>query len=136
MPLSAQYKTFSTLKPEEKNNIPPCIECQDLDHRKKMLDDHEIICIDLYATWCQPCKEIAPKFAELAQLYNTPGRCLLFKENVDHGLTRDYNITGIPAFIFYRRGQLVRKQDGSPLDVIGGDINKVRNILDKLLGRG
>ena len=87
----------------------------------------------LYTNSCQPCKVVSPNFAELAQCYNNPGKCLLVKEDVDLGLKSDYKITGIPAFIFYINGKLLIHHDGSPVDVIGGDIKKVQNILDKLL---
>lgn len=131
-----QYASYGSLAPKEEKKTYNCMEFQSLNHRKKMLTENAIVCVDLYANWCQPCKVVAPKFAELAQRYNNPGKCLLAKEDVDLELTRDYQITGIPAFIFYRHGQLLRNQNGSPVSVIGGDIQKVGTILDKLLGGG
>lgn len=130
-----QYASYKSLGPkDETKNQYVCTAVQNLEHRKKLLTENTIVCIDLWASWCAPCKIVAPQFAELAKQYNNPGRCLLVKEEVDLELTRDYQITGIPAFIFYRGGQLVRDQDGTPVCVVGGDINKVRRILDKLLG--
>ena len=135
MPREKQYASYKSLAPkEEKKNQYPCTEVQNLEHRKKILTENSIVCLDLWADWCNPCKVVGPQFAELAKQYNNPGRCLLAKENIDLELTRDYQITGIPAFIFYRQGQLLRDQDGTPVSVVGGDINKVRAILDKLLG--
>ena len=137
MPREKHYASYGSLAPTENTKQTyTCMEMQDLQHRKKMLSENSIVCIDLFADWCEPCKIVSPKFTELAQQYNNPGRCLLAKENVDLELTRDFQITGIPAFIFYRHGQLLRQQDGTPVAVIGGDINQVREILDKLLGQG
>ena len=135
--MQKQYKTFSSLAPkEEKSNIPPCTEIQDLNHRKDIIAQNQIVCIDLFADWCEPCKTVTPQFTKLAQQYNIPGRCMLVKENVDRELTRDYRINGIPAFIFYRNGQLVQNEDGSPVEVVGGDLPKVQETLNKLLGQG
>lgn len=136
MPLDKQYASYRSLAPKKKTASYVCMEMQDLKHRKKMLDEHSIVCIDLHADWCEPCKVVSPKFAELAKQYNIPGRCLLATENVDLKLTRDFQITGIPAFIFYRGGQLLKEQDGTPVAVIGGDIDRVKQILDKLLSQG
>ena len=137
MPHEKQYASYSSLAPKEDNRQKyTCMEMQDLNHRKKMLTENAIVCIDLYADWCAPCKIVSPKFAELAQQYNNPGRCLLAKENVDLELTRDFQITGIPAFIFYRHGELLRNQDGTPVAVIGGDLPQVQQILDKLIAQG
>jgi thioredoxin 1 len=133
MPRDKQYASYRSLVPKnEKKSEYQCMEVQDLHHRKKLLSDHSIVCIDLYADWCEPCKVVGPQFVELAKQYNNPGKCLLARENVDLKLTRDYQITGIPAFIFYVNGQLVRDKD-EHFSIIGGDINKVRQVLDKLL---
>jgi thioredoxin 1 len=134
MPHLKQYASYKSLAPKE-NNTPKytCMEIQDLQHRKKMLSEHDLVCIDLFADWCEPCKYIGPKFAELAQQYNIPGKCLLAKENVDRELTRDCQITGIPAFIFYYKGKLIEEKDGTPIYVVGGDIPRVKEILDKFL---
>ena len=133
-----QYASYQSLAPKEekKADTYACMEMQNLEHRKQVLMDNYIVCIDLYADWCQPCKHIAPQFAELAKRYNNPGVCILVKENVDMELTRDFQITGIPAFIFYRGGQLVRHPDGSPVHVMGGDLKKIEEILDNLIGQG
>jgi len=137
MSRTKQYASYKSLAPSEKKSSSyTCMEMQDLQHRKKMLTNNSIVCIDLHADWCEPCKTVGPKFSELAKQYNNPGRCLLAKENVDLELTRDFQITGIPAFIFYRQGTLLKEDDGTPVAVIGGDLDRVRQILDKLLGQG
>lgn len=134
MPHEKQYASYKSLASKEDNGPKyTCMEMQDLQHRKKILSENTLVCIDLFADWCEPCKVIGPQFAKLAQQYNISGKCLLAKENVDLELTRDYQITGIPAFIFYHNGRLVREKDGNPVQVVGGDIGKVQQILDKFL---
>jgi hypothetical protein len=77
---------------------------------------------------------IKPAYKALAAEYNNPGSCLLVQEDVDLGLTSDdYNVSGIPCFIFYRRGQILRDEKNEVISVVGGDLKKVRFILDKLL---
>ena len=58
---------------------------------------------------------------------------MLVKENVDLELTRDQNIGGIPAFLFYKGGQPVKTEDGENLMVLGGNLKKVEEILQNLL---
>lgn len=135
MSKTANYKSYKDLveKKEENNDGFICMEVQDLQHRKKILTQNHIVCIDLWADWCGPCKHIAPQFARLAQKYNSAGKCMLVKENVDLDLKRDVEITGIPAFIFYRGGRLMKTEKGEPLMVLGGDMNKIEEILTNLL---
>ena len=132
----SQYKTYSSLKPEEKQHIRPCMEIQDMKHRRKIITENYIVCIDLNAEWCGPCKEISPAFAKLAEKYNMTGKCMLVKENIDLKLTTDYDVQGVPAFIFYRGGQLLKNQDGKTVDVVGGDLKTVEEIVEKLLAQG
>ena len=137
MPRDKIYASYGSLAPKQEDKpVYSVLEIQDLQHRKKTLSGNSIVCVDLFADWCAPCKVVAPKFAELAQQYNNPGRCLLAKENFDLKLTRDYQITGIPAFIFYRGGHLLRTTDGKPVSVVGDNIDQVKTILDKLLSQG
>ncbi len=127
-----QYAKYNSLGPKQVPKMPECMDIQDLGHRKKVITDNTVVCIDLYAKWCEPCKVISPKFAELAQKYNNPGKCLFVKEDVELELTRDCSINGIPAFIFYKNGSIVRN-DNTPLVIVGGDLDKVEMVLKKLI---
>lgn len=133
MPHQKQYASYKSLSPNENKPTYTCIDIKGPQHRNNIISENSLVCIDLYADWCGPCKEFGPKFAELAQQYNIPGKCALVKENVNLELTGDYQITSIPAFIFYHKGELVKSHDGNPVHVVGGDIGKIRNILDKLI---
>ena len=130
----AQYASYKNLGSKKENDdVPPLIEVQDLKHRKKILTDNNVVCIDIFANWCGPCKAVGPKFARLAKQYNSPGRCMLVKENADLRLPREgHKVSGIPAFLFYKGGYPVRTENGG-LMVTGGNINLVEKHLQKLL---
>lgn len=129
-----QYASYKSLAPTKKNKDEyTCIEIQNLEHRKNILNENLITCVYIYSNWCEPCKIFGPKFSKLSKDYNNPGRCLLVKENFDLKITHDFQITGIPVIIFYLRGKLLKNSDGTPVSVIGGDIQQVREILNKLL---
>lgn len=76
------------------------------------------VVIDFYATWCGPCKVIAPKFEELAKLY--PNITFL-KVDVDESgeLVDQYNIHAMPTFVFLRDGVQIHKIEGADLRGIG-----------------
>lgn len=137
MPREKQYASYKNLAPikEENKDEYACMEIQNLEHLKKIVDENLIVCIDLYANWCKPCKILGPQFTELAKQYNIPGKCLLAKEDFDLNLKRDIKITGIPTIIFYLNGQLLRNHYGNPVTVIGCEIQQVREILNKLLSQ-
>jgi thioredoxin 1 len=129
------YSTFRKMAPKEEKSSYTMLEVQHLQHRKKILDENSIVCIYISATWCTPCKVIGPQVANLAQRYNNSTECIIVKEDSDLQLTRDCQIGGIPAFIFYRNRLLLKNKDNSPIMVVGGDLQQVQDILDKLTGR-
>lgn len=128
-----KYASYNSLAPKKEQPVTPCMEVQNQQHRAQLLKESTIVCIDLWAQWCHPCTMISPDYARLAQEYNLSGKCMLIKENIDLKLTRDCEITGIPAFIFYRFGQLVKDKKDKPVMVTGGNLKQVRHILDELL---
>lgn len=56
--------------------------------------------VDFYATWCGPCKRVAPVLEELAKEYE--GKIVIYKVDTDQEkeLARAFGITSIPTLLF------------------------------------
>ena len=65
------------------------------------------VLVDFWATWCGPCKMIAPIVDELAKEYD--GKVKIGKVNVDENprIATQYGIMSIPTLIFIKGGQVV-----------------------------
>ena len=77
--------------------------------------------VDLWATWCGPCRQIAPIVSELAGEYDgkiVVGKCDV-EENDD--LTIEFGVRNIPTILFFKGGQLVDKHVGA---ITKGDLQK------------
>ncbi|VDN21730.1 unnamed protein product, partial [Dibothriocephalus latus] len=72
----------------------------------KSSDSESLIVVDFHATWCGPCKIIAPVFAELSRKYTS---VKFVKVDVDkcEETAALYQITAIPTFIFIKDGKTV-----------------------------
>lgn len=70
------------------------------------------VLVDFWATWCGPCKMIAPIVKEIADEYD--GKILVGKVNVDEepDLTMQYNVSSIPTLMVFKNGLLVNKAVG------------------------
>lgn len=71
------------------------------------------VVIDVFATWCGPCKQMSPVVDALAtELF---GKIKIVKLNIDEerDLAIQYNISSIPTFVFIKNGQMIGKESGS-----------------------
>jgi len=69
--------------------------------------------VDFWATWCGPCRMVAPIISELAEKYEgkiVVGKCDV-EENDD--LAAEYGIRNIPTILFFKNGEVVDKLVGA-----------------------
>lgn len=72
---------------------------KDADFGKSAYSDKGPVLIDFTASWCPPCKRLAPIIDELAADY--AGKMKVYKIDVDteKQLVRDYKVTGYPTLV-------------------------------------
>ncbi len=70
------------------------------------------VLVDFWATWCGPCRMLAPEIEKLAKDYE--GKVKVAKLNVDEELNvaLRYNIDAIPQVFLFKNGQVVDKSIG------------------------
>ena len=70
------------------------------------------IVLDLWATWCGPCKRLAPIIEEVAKDYD--GRAIVGKCDVeeDEDLAMRFGVRNIPTVVFLKDGQEVDRSVG------------------------
>ena len=70
------------------------------------------VLVDFFATWCGPCKMIAPVIAELAEKYE--GKVKVGKVNVDeeNELAMKYQISSIPTLVLFKEGKIINIKVG------------------------
>ncbi len=84
----------------------------DTNFEELVLKNERPVVVDFWATWCGPCKMVAPEMEKLAEKY--AGAVDVVKVDVDANprLSQTFNIMSIPTIAFFRPGQ-------QPMGVIG-----------------
>ena len=69
--------------------------------------------VDFWASWCAPCRAIAPLVDEIASQYK--GRVRVAKMNVDENQSTPgrYGVRGIPTLILFKDGKVVDQLVGA-----------------------
>lgn len=82
------------------------------DQFENVINNNEVVLVDFFATWCGPCKMLAPVIEELSEM-NLPNT-VICKVDVDEEreLANMFNISSIPTIIVFKNGKAERQALG------------------------
>jgi len=88
-------------------------ETETTENYESLKNGAQPLVVDFWATWCGPCRMIAPVIAELAEAYD--GKVTVAKCDVEEceELAAEFGIRNIPTILFFKGGQVVDKLIGA-----------------------
>lgn len=83
------------------------------DNFDTLINGERPLLVDFWASWCGPCRFVAPIIDELAQEFE--GEITVGKLNVDEesGLAAKYNVMSIPTIMLFKNGRVVDRLVGA-----------------------
>lgn len=101
------------------------VHVSDATFKDEVLNSDQPVLVDFWATWCGPCRMVAPVVEEIAG--ETEGKLKVAKLDVDAnvGTSSEYKIMSIPTLMVFKGGEVVDKLIGfMPKDAMMTVINK------------
>lgn len=107
------------------NDNPMCGKCRNalfvarpleltgLNFSKHLHSNHIPLLIDCWASWCGPCKMMAPVFEKAAAQLQPRIRVAKLNTESEQGIAAQFNIRSIPTMIIFRQGREIARQSGA-----------------------
>ena len=74
---------------------------------KKLINQDKLVVVDYTATWCGPCRLIAPLIDQLAEDYQDKAEVVKVDLDQNKGNAKEYGIRSIPTVLIFKNGQEV-----------------------------
>ncbi len=79
---------------------------------EKLQKNTSLLVVDCTATWCGPCKVIAPFIDKLAENFGDRAEIRKIDIDTNKPLAKQFGLKSIPAVLFFKQGELVETMIG------------------------
>ncbi|WP_225412162.1 thioredoxin [Stigmatella hybrida] len=100
----------------------------DGDFTKEVIESDKPVLVDFWASWCAPCRAIAPAIDALADQYKDQVKVAKMDIDSNQETPQKYGIRSIPTLLIFKGGKVVEQIVGT-----GGGKAKIEEALKKAL---
>lgn len=103
----------------------PIIKVIDSNFESEVIESEKVVLVDFGASWCGPCRMIAPVISDVAHEYENIIKVVKVDTDLSPSLAGDYNIRSIPTLMLFKNGNRVDTVIGAvPRSTLVNILNK------------
>jgi len=101
------------------------LELTSKNFQKEVLDSKEPVMVDFWASWCGPCKMMAPIVDELSKTMASEIKIAKINIEDEEAIANQYGIMSIPTFLIFKNGKVIDQTSGGmPKEKLASFIKK------------
>ncbi len=97
----------------------------------EVVGSSELLLVDVWSEWCNPCKRSTPVFEEIASRYAND-RIIFAKLDAQNnmGAGKKLQVMSLPTFIVFHKGNIVKKWTGANIDRLRSEIDAAVKLIN------